>query len=81
MYSLSSIPEGRGKQPNGLYQLYTATGGNRTRDHLDQDSATWLRQYLSVCLAAGVTLRSLREKNVSSRAFEIVHFEIARTLA
>ena len=43
---------------NGLYELCTATGGDRTCDHLDQDSATWLGQYLSMCLAAGVRLRS-----------------------
>ena len=49
MYSLSIIPYGRARQPSGLYELCTSTGGNRTRDHLDQDSATWVGQYLSMC--------------------------------
>ena len=58
MYNLSIIPNSRARQPSGLYELCTATGGNRTRDHLDQDSATWVGQYLSMCPAAGVRLRS-----------------------
>ena len=44
--------------PGSLCQLYMATGGNRTRDHLDQDSASWLGQYLSMCLIARAWLRS-----------------------